>query len=65
MDKCRTITYAFVGYAMYECGYTKEALDNIGNFEFLMLKDEFEKWAKDKLIDYDKCNEREEKGNNQ
>lgn len=58
MENCRTITYAFVGYAMYERGYTKEALDNLNDFEVIMLKDEFEKWGKNKLVDYDKCNER-------
>lgn len=58
MENCRTITYAFVGYAMYERGYTKEALDNLNDFEVIMLKDEFEEWGKNKLVDYDKCNER-------
>lgn len=58
MENCRTITYAFVGYAMYERGYTKEALGNLNDFEVIMLKDEFEKWGKNKLVDYNKCNER-------
>jgi len=48
------VSYAFVGYAMYERGYTKEQLDTISNFEFVMLKNEFEMWAKENLKDYEK-----------
>lgn len=46
------MSYAFVGYAMYERGYTKERLDNIDNFDFLMLKNEFEMWATEHLKNY-------------
>lgn len=32
----------FIGYAMYERGYSKEQLDNISSIELMMLHDEFE-----------------------
>jgi hypothetical protein len=44
--KVDIMTYAFIGYAMYERGYTAARLDNIGEMEFLMLKDEFVKRLK-------------------
>lgn len=44
--KVDIMTYAFIGYAMYERGYTAARLDSIGEMEFLMLKDEFVKRLK-------------------
>ena len=47
MDEKRMRTYAFIGYAMYEKGYTKEALDDISGFNLVMLMDDFERWCKE------------------
>lgn len=36
-----------LGYAMYYEGYSKEKLDNMKDFEIVMLAHDFEQWVKE------------------
>lgn len=40
---------ARVGYAMYYKGYSKEELDNMKDFEIVMLDNEFSNWLINKV----------------
>lgn len=44
VNKDKIKHWAFVGWAMYQKGKTKEELDEISGINLLILIDEFDRW---------------------